>query len=288
MPVKYLDPTLDIIFKMLLVGTPELLRDMLEAVLNPDTPIESVLVLNPEIPKDFPTDKSIALDLRIRLVNGDQIDLEMQSTNPEGTQKRFLYYWAKTFAAALKIGEDYTALRKTISILWLKKPLLTVPGFHSVFHVAEDHTHEVFSRVLELHVLELSNLDLAPPDRRAKLERWARFLTARTPEELEALAKEDPMMDTARNALERLSSDPDAQRLADERETAILVHQHYMASAFEAGKADERRETVRTLCRVFGIVVDEERAQRLAALEASQLSLLIQKLELERQWPRDW
>ena len=42
MPVKYLDPTLDIIFKLLLVRTPELLRDMLEAVLGTETPIESV------------------------------------------------------------------------------------------------------------------------------------------------------------------------------------------------------------------------------------------------------
>jgi hypothetical protein len=100
------------------------------------------------------------------------------------------------------------------------------------------------------------------------------------------------MMATARDALERLSSDPDAQRLADERETAILVHQHYMASAFEAGEAKgeakERRETVRILCRVFGIVIDEERAQRLAALEASKLARLIQELENERQWPQDW
>ena len=44
-------------------------------------------------------------------------------------------------------------------------------------------------------------------------------------------------MNTARNALERLSSDPEAQRLAEESETAQLMHQHYMASAFEAGEA---------------------------------------------------
>jgi len=43
------------------VSTPELLRDMIEAVLNPPTPIESVEILNPEIPKDFPNDKGIAL-----------------------------------------------------------------------------------------------------------------------------------------------------------------------------------------------------------------------------------
>ena len=44
-------------------------------------------------------------------------------------------------------------------------------------------------------------------------------------------------MNTARNALEKLSSDPEAQRLAEERETGLLMHQHLMASAFEAGEA---------------------------------------------------
>jgi len=132
----------------------------------------------------------------------------------------------------------------------LKKPLLKVPGFHSVFHVAGDRTREIFTRELELHILELENLALALTDRQGNLERWARFLRARSPEEREALAREAPIMNTARKALERLSSDPEAQRLAEESETAQLMHQHYMASAFEAGEAKERRETVRSLCEV--------------------------------------
>jgi hypothetical protein len=252
-PVKYLDPTLDIVFKLLLVRSPELLRDMIEAVLNPPTPIESVEILNPEIPRDYPADKGIALDLRLRLENGHLIDLEMQSTVPEGIHARFVYYWAKIFAGSLKAGGDYTSLRPTISIL------------------------------------ELPHLRLASADRRAKLERWARFLAAQTPDEFEALANEDPTMNTARNALERLSSDPEAQRLAEERETAQLVHQHYMASASEAGEArgklGERRETVRVACELLGIEIDEARESLLSSLDLDRLSLLVQKLKTERRWP---
>ncbi len=293
MPIKYLDPTLDIVFKLLLVSTPELLRDMIEAVLNPPTPIESVEILNPEIPKDFPSDKGIALDLRVRLQNGHQIDLEMQSTVPDGIHARFVYYWAKAFAGSLKAGGDYRSLRPTISILWLKKPLLENPGFHSIFHLAEDRTHEVFTKMLELHVLELPHLGLASADRRAKLERWARFLAAQTPEELEALANEDPMMNTALNALERLSSDPEAQRLAEDRETGLLMHQHYMASAFEAGEVKgeakgerrERRETVRVVCELLGIEIDEARESVLSSLDLDRLGFLVQKLKAERRWP---
>jgi hypothetical protein len=153
--------------------------------------------------------------------------------------------------------------------------------------LAEDRTREIFTPELELHVLELENLALAPPDRQGNLERWARFLRARTPEEREALAQEAPIMNTARDALERLSSDPEAQRLAEESETAQLMHQHYMASAFEAGEAKERRETVRSLCEVLSIEIDTEREHQLSSLNLDGLSRLVQKLKAERQWPRD-
>ena len=89
--------------------------------------------------------------------------------NPAGTRARFLYYWARNFAGSLTVGGDYTSLRPTISVLWLKRPLLKVPGFHSIFHVAEDRTREIFSRLLELHVLELENLALAPPERSGRV-----------------------------------------------------------------------------------------------------------------------
>jgi predicted transposase/invertase (TIGR01784 family) len=292
MPVKFLDPTLDIVFKLLLRDNPELLRDMIQAVLDLEAPLESVEILNPEIPKSFPNNKGIALDLRLRLQNGHQIDLEMQSTNPEGTYARFLYYWAKNFAGSLKVGNDYTSLRPTISILWLKKPLLKVPGFHSIFHVAEDRTREIFTRELELHVLELENLPLATTDLQGNLERWARFLRARTPEERNALAQEDPIMNVACNALERLSSDPEAQRLAEESETAQLMHQHYIASAFEAGEAKGltagKLETIRSMCELLSIEIDEGKERELSALRLNQLNLLIRKLKAERQWPQDF
>jgi predicted transposase/invertase (TIGR01784 family) len=124
---KLLDPTLDIVFKLLLLRDQALLRDMIEAVLNLPAPLQELKVLNPEIPKDFPADKAIVLDIRARLHDGRQVDLEMQSTFPPGTRARFLYYWAKAFASTIGRGEVYTALRPCISILWFKDPVLDIP-----------------------------------------------------------------------------------------------------------------------------------------------------------------
>jgi hypothetical protein len=65
------------------------------------------------------------------------------------------------------------------------------------------------------------------------------------------------------------------------------MHQHYMASAFEAGEAKERRETVRVACELLGIEIDEARESLLSSLDLDQLSLLVQKLKGERKWPEE-
>jgi predicted transposase/invertase (TIGR01784 family) len=206
-----------------LVKNTELLRDMIEAVLCPAKPIRDTYVLNPDIPKDYPGDKAIILDVRVRLDDGSQIDLEMQSTAPTGTAGRFLYYWARDFVDTMRSGDDYTGLCPCISILWFKQAFLKNERFHSVFHLSEDETREVFSTLIEMHVLELPKLTLAPLERQARIERWARFFRADTPAELERLAAEDPIMSTAVHTLETISSDPEMQRQAREREDAQLT-----------------------------------------------------------------
>jgi predicted transposase/invertase (TIGR01784 family) len=289
---ELLDPTLDVVFKLLLTRNPELLRDMIESVLGCE-PITEVTVLNPEIPREFPADKSIVLDIRVRLRKGHQIDLEMQSTTPPGIRARFLYYWAKAFSELLAKGEDYTLLRPCISVLWFKEPLLKGRRFHSIFHLSEDESREKFSSEIEFHVLELPKLGLAPVEHQAKLERWARFLRAETPEELEQLAREDSTMTTARNALEELSMDPDAQRLARERETAVLVHRHLIAASREEGRTEGREEglrggtliAIRGMCSILGVDIDIEKTKYLESLSLEQLAAFVEKLQTERRWP---
>ena len=297
MSVKLLDPTIDIVFKLLLLRRQELLRDMIEAVLNLPLPIQDLVVQNPEIPKEFPGDKSVVLDIRIRLHNGHQIDLEMQSTVPPGTRARFLYYWAKAYADSIAMGEDYTLLRPCISILWFKEPVLQSSRFHSIFHLSEDHSRETFASDIEFHVLELPKLRLADAGRQVNLDRWARFLRAQTTEELEDLAREDAIMTTAKDTLQELSSDPVAQRLAWERETAVLMHRHLINSSLEQGR-EEGREVgrvegraegfivaVHLACEMLGIEIDAEKEQMLASLTCEQLAAHVEHLKTERRWP---
>jgi hypothetical protein len=62
------------------------------------------------IPHVSRQDQSIVLDVRAELHDGQQVDLEMQSTAPAGTRVRFLYYWAKIFSESIGRGKDYAKL----------------------------------------------------------------------------------------------------------------------------------------------------------------------------------
>ena len=98
-----LDPKLDVVFKLLFahVNNRDILTALLTAMLKPAIQIDSVQVLNPEVPKDLPGDKGAVLDIHLRLADGRHIDVEMQSELRPGMTQRFLYYWARLHASQL-------------------------------------------------------------------------------------------------------------------------------------------------------------------------------------------
>lgn len=240
--MKLLDPKLDIVFKLLLQRELVLLRSMIETVVNLPAPIEDLLILNPELPKDLATDKGIVLDVRVSLANSVMFDIEMQSELPAGIRSRFLYYWAKEYSSELHRGEGYNQLLPVISIIWLGSNLLQGEKFHSIFHLSEDTTRELFCKDLEFHTLELKKLHQLSATTQPQLYRWSRFLLADSEDALERLALEDPIMQTAKNTLEAISADPNAQSLVREREMAQRAHEHLMYSARAEGEAKGRAE----------------------------------------------
>ena len=70
------------------------------------------------------------------------------------------------------------------------------------------------------------------------------------------------------------------------------MHQHYMASAFEAGEAKGEAKglqlAARAMCELLGIELDDAKEQQLSSLELEPLRRLVERLKTERQWPREF
>jgi predicted transposase/invertase (TIGR01784 family) len=233
-----LDPKLDVVFKLLFADerNRELLISLLAAVLEPAQPIADVLVLNPDTPKETVVDKGAVLDVRVRLSDGTQANIEMQATRHQGLRQRALFYWARLYTAQLGRGDGYVDLAPTASIFILGFSELAGARYHSTFRLLEAHDQSRLSEDLAIHVLELTKL---PPGSPAATDRpvlrWAKFFAAQTDQELEQLAMLDPDMTRAKSALERLSKDPAAQELARERELAAWNYERTLKLARQEG-----------------------------------------------------
>ena len=167
LPMRLLDPKIDIVFKVLLTRNERLLKSVIESVLG--VSVRSLRLLNPDIEKDLAAEKGAVLDVRVEHHDGTQVDLEMQGEVYPALRKRILYYWARCYASELQRGDEHGALRPAIAITWLRESLLNAPRFHSVVRACEIHDHEVFCRDFELHLLELENSDWHPVPRRCNV-----------------------------------------------------------------------------------------------------------------------
>jgi hypothetical protein len=126
-------------------------------------------------------------------------------------------------------------------VVWLDQPLYPrFPCFHRVFELRERYSGELFSDQLALQVLQLRVWRLAPPSLGytfdVTLLRWARFLSVETSAQLSALPLEDSVMAQAAHTLEHLSQDPEAARLAREREDSAKFYQIGIAMSREEGR----------------------------------------------------
>jgi len=240
-----LDPTLDVVFKLLLTRKPALLRDMLQGILA--RPIRDLTIENPGIPGELPSDKQVVLDIRVVLDDGSRADIEMQRRILPALASRLVYYGARDYADQLRRGEKYHLLTPTVVIAWLVKPLLpTLDRLHSIFELRERHTHTLLCDQLSIHLLQLpfsSSLSHSnATGYTATVERWARFFIAKTDAEFDQLASEDPIMSTATQTLDQLSEDPAVRRLAREREDSLELYEMHLAASRAEGEAEGRAE----------------------------------------------
>ena len=144
---------------------------------------------------------------------------------PRTLASRLFYYGARNHSVQLHRGEDYERLKPTSVIAWVVEPLFPkLERLHTIFQPRELHTNTLFSDHFSIHLLQLSKPPVRSPFRLpcydAKVERWARFFTARSDAELDRLAAEDPIMRLATQILDDISQNFDAyfhaRRIADE------------------------------------------------------------------------
>ena len=205
--------TNDILFKMMFVQYPDLLKRLVAALLG--IRVEDITqfdISNPEMPPLGKDDKYCRLDIKM-IVNGRHVDLEIQVEDERNYPERSLYNWAREYSSALSKGKDYSELPQTVVVSIVAFPLFGCEEFHSEFRALEVRRHEQLTDRMSLHYFELPKL---PEAVRAddELILWLSLFGAKTEEELERIEKmEVPVMKEAIGAYRHVSATKEFQEL---------------------------------------------------------------------------
>jgi len=151
------------------------------------------------------------LDVKARDESEWIYDLEMQMLVLAALSPRTLYYWAKSYAEQLSAGEDYTRLRRTISICFVKGVVFRDwAGYNRCFRLLDPSGELCLTENLEIHIIELPKFRKAL----AELDRWE---IRKAMEVLKMLAQSDMERELYEG---RLKAKRDMQTLETERRIA--------------------------------------------------------------------
>jgi len=184
-----IDPKIDIAFKK--VFGSERSGDLTAALINavreppPEHRVIEVEFLNPYSDRMALDDKLSILDVKARDQSAWIYDLEMQMLVLAALSPRALYYWAKSYAEQLSAGEDYTRLRRTISICFVNGVVFRDSAqYHTCFRLLDPSGELCLTEDLEIHIIELPKFRKTLAELKTDLDFWLYFL--KNGEELDA------------------------------------------------------------------------------------------------------
>jgi predicted transposase/invertase (TIGR01784 family) len=293
---NFLPPTLDIVFKRLFSAkeNERLLISLLTAVLVPESPIEEVEVLNPALPEDWVTCKSIVMDIFLRLKDGREVNIEMQANNVAHFTSRMLFYWARAISSQLGKGgeEPYGRLKPVNCISFLNFILFPAPEvpYHTQFVIMEEELKFKYTDLLKMHFIELPKLKKASvkekraPSEESLLDLWSEFLSCKTRLEMEVVAMKHPILNEAQNAVINFSASDQNRYDALAREKGLRDYNSRFYEGMEEGilkgkaegKTEGKREAKLEMARELLAEGDDlTRVSKITGLSEEELQKLL-------------
>ena len=229
-------------------GKPRITQAMLEAILK--MKIDKLeLDKSTDLLNENSDDKNGRLDLRAIINGNTECDIEVQLVSNDNITERFLYYWAKMYTANLKIGDKYSDLRKTISIIILDDDFKLTKNLErpqTTWRIRESEaTHLVLTDYFEIIIIEIPKVvkayQKAPND---EVLQWMLFLDNPEKEEVARIMKENKDIKEAKEELERISQDDILRRKALNRTLEIADRLQMKKELKEAKEALKKEKNI--------------------------------------------
>ena len=176
----------------------------------------------PILEKDLLDDKVGILDIKAKIDDSINCNIELQVVDKKNIEKRILYYWSKMYSKSIKEGENYEKLEKTIAILitdYELKGLKEIKKYMTKWNIREEEYQKIIlTDVMEIYIMELPKFKKYKEKEDKKLNSWVKFI-----EEPEVVdVKENEEIGKAKKVLEEISQDEHERYLAELRQKYIM------------------------------------------------------------------
>jgi len=214
------------------------LADFLSAVI--DIPVEDLAELvvdDPNLHREHKGGKRSELDIRVHTKSGEIVNVEIQVNPGQSIRERIAYYNDRIFVGQLGIGEDYSKLKRTISIIITDFVLITENSdCFNRFRWYNIDNRTMLTDAQEINTLELAKLP--ETDDGTKLWQWLKLLMLRREDEMEEVAKDNTAIKNVIVTLREMSADEAERRLAEAREK----EERDRKSAYVSGVLDGEKQ----------------------------------------------
>jgi len=221
-PRTLLSPKVDIIFKKVFGSTnnEDILTAFLKAILGlPEEEYLSLTLVSPNISPVSSDGKTVVMDIKAATSSGHAINVEMQRRSIPGMRERMALYTSRMLVDQAKKGENYSQLKKAISIVITDFRLVSEnENVHNRYYIQNRCNDTTFTEILEVHTLELPKVPEIGAGNNNDLLYWLQLFNATSWNELSELSERSKEMSKAVSIIQELNSDEEIRLLAEARE----------------------------------------------------------------------
>jgi predicted transposase/invertase (TIGR01784 family) len=216
----------------------EALLGFLNAVLKfpPGKELISIELIDRELDPEYLLDRGARLDILARAADGTLINIEVQVVNKYNIDQRILYYWGRVYCGQLTSGDVFNKLKKTISIVLLAFNWFKDVRYYRSFHLKDDETGDIFTDLLEVHILEINKVKVIDRKPKDNLEAWMVYFSNLEGKEMEEIAMENAAIRKALTIEEMFWQSEKERRFYELREKAILEERSAIVEARAEGE----------------------------------------------------